>query len=284
MKNFFIIHNSQKAHTEETVEKLQNMLNNNGCKVTLNAGRFSHEPYLYTDPDDIPEDTECIITIGGDGTLISAARDIISLGIPIIGINTGNLGYLAEINKNELKDAVYKLINDDFHIEKRMRLSISSNKKGLNISDSALNDIVILKNSHYGILIIDIYVDNQHLNTLKSDGIIFSTPTGSTGYSLSAGGPIVEPNSDMIVITPINPHTLNARSVILSGSSIIDVKINKATLDRNITGNVICDGIRTMTMNDESFIHIKRSELITNIAKINSMSFIKILRSKMKDE
>ena len=88
----------------------------------------------------------------------------------------------------------------------------------------------------------------------------------------------------MIVITPINPHTLNARSVILSGSSIIDVKINRATLDRNITGNVICDGIRTMTMNDESFIRIKRSELITNIAKINSMSFIKILRNKMKDE
>ncbi len=284
MKNFFVIHNSQKAPTEETVEKLRNMLNDNGCKVTLNTGRYSTKPYLYTDPDDIPEDTECIITIGGDGTLISAARDIISLGIPIIGINTGNLGYLAEINKNELEDAVYKLINDDFHIEKRMRLSISSNKKGLDIRDSALNDIVILKNSHYGILIIDIYVDGQHLNTLKADGIIFSTPTGSTGYSLSAGGPIVEPNSDMIVITPINPHTLNARSVILSGSSIIDVKINKATLDRNITGNVICDGIRTMTMNDESFIRIKRSELITSIAKINSMSFIKILRNKMKDE
>lgn len=284
MKNFFVIHNSQKVQTAETVKELQNMLNDKGCKVTLNASKFSPKPYLYTNPDDIPKDTECIITIGGDGTLIGAARDVISLGLPIIGINTGHLGYLAEIDRNELKEAVCRLINDDFQIESRMRLSISSTKNGLNIKDSALNDIVILKNSHYGILIIDIYVDNQHLNTLKTDGIIFSTPTGSTGYSLSAGGPIVEPNSDMIVITPINPHTLNARSIILSGTSIIDVRINKATLDRNITGNVICDGIRTMTMDDESFIHIQRSELITNIAKINSMSFIKILRDKMKDE
>lgn len=284
MKNFFIIHNEDKKYTGETIKAIETLLKERNCNVTLNDSNKATRPYLYTNPNSIPNNTDCIISVGGDGTLIRAARDTVDLGIPIIGVNTGHLGFLAEVEIDKLKEAVEKLISDEFHIENRMRLSVGGFNNGLNIKDSALNDIVFLKKSHFGVLGINVYVNHQHLNTYNADGVIISTPTGSTGYSLSAGGPMVDPSTDLIVITPICPHTINARPVVLSGSSHIEVRLNQASIEKNIMAMVICDGEQIDVLKDNGFLQINSSLAVTRIIKLNSLNFIKTLRNKMKDE
>lgn len=289
MKKFFIIYNQKKDHSKITAEEVKKLLLLKGCDAILNEQEHVEEPYLYTDPKDLPKGTECIIAIGGDGTLIRAARDTASLDIPLIGINTGHLGFLAEIDQDKLESSINGLINDEHYIEERIRLDLGIYRKEdtesfKSISDSALNDIVLLRKSFSGILGMNIYVNGQYLNSYHADGVIISTPTGSTGYSLSAGGPIIDPVSNMILITPINPHTMNSRSIVLSGDTKIEIELNERSFSAGVNGVVICDGESIGLLTQGLRMKVTRSHNSTKIARLNRMSFIKILRNKMKDE
>ena len=285
MDRFYIITNSDKdpefAFTGRIVEYLEEF--HKSCTVQQ-ASRKQEGNFHYTDPSKIPEDTECIIVLGGDGTLLQAARDMVHKDIPLLGINLGHLGFLAEVDQQSLYSALDKLMAGDYEIEERMMLegSVYRGQKLIG-RDIALNDIVIGRDGHLRVVRFKNYVNDVYLNSYNADGIIISTPTGSTGYSLSAGGPIVSPSAEMTIMTPVAPHTLNTRSVIFPAEDVITVEIGKGRHNDCEKGLASFDGDTTIPMVTGDCIIIRRADAKTRILKLNHLSFVEVLRRKMRD-
>lgn len=223
--------------------------------------------------------------LGGDGTLLQAARDVVSRQIPLLGINLGTLGYLAEIDKDSIEPALNHLIADAYTIERRMMLSGKVYHRGKMVAeDVALNDIVIGREGPLRVIRFNNYVNGEFLNSYTADGIIISTATGSTGYSLSAGGPIVSPETNIMIMTPVAPHTLNTRSIIFPAEDEITVEVTEGA-QKNGEGKAVAsfDGDTNISMNVGDRIVIKRSVSDTKIIKISNISFLEVLRTKMKN-
>ena len=232
MNKFYIITNNEKDKNLEFTDRVVDYLGKRGghCEVQL-AGRQTAGPFHYTDPRRIPEETQCIIVLGGDGTLLQAARDIQAAHdkkrsqIPLLGVNLGNLGFLAEVDRQSVYQALDKLTEDVYEVEERMMLSGTVYRGDRVIGkDIALNDIVIAREGPLRVVRFKNFVNDEYLNSYNADGIIISTPTGSTGYSLSVGGPIVSPSGEMTIMTPIAPHTLNSRSIVFPAEDVITVE------------------------------------------------------------
>lgn len=176
--------------------------------------------------EDIPSQVDLILVLGGDGTLISVARQIGDRQIPIVGVNLGQLGFLTEITREELPDMLDRLIAGDYKISERMMIDALIHRDDKIIGEyTVLNDAVINKGALARIIDLETYVDGRHLSTYKADGLIISTPTGSTGYSLAAGGPIIYPEINSLLITPICPHMLTNRPIIIWSRSIIEIEV-----------------------------------------------------------
>ena len=191
MDRFYIITNSDKDSNLAITGKITEYLKAHGRSCEVQQAERKHEgDYHYTDPSKIPDDTQCIIVLGGDGTLLQAARDVVHKEIPLLGINLGHLGFLAEVDQTSLYSSLDQLMADDYEVEERMMLEGRVYRgKELIGDDIALNDIVIGRDGHLRVVRFKNYVNDVYLNSYNADGIIISTPTGSTGYSLSAGGP-----------------------------------------------------------------------------------------------
>lgn len=226
--------------------------------------------------------TDCALVLGGDGTLLRAARNIMDSAIPLVGINLGTLGYLAEVESSCAEEAVGRLIRDEFVREERMMLS-GSILGGKEEKQYALNDIVISRCGSLQILSVRIYVNNRFLNDYCADGVIVATPTGSTGYNLSAGGPIVEPSASLLLLTPICPHTLNTRSIVFSPEDEIMVEIppGKDGYEQVVEANF--DGSYKVTLRTGDRILIRRADRTTGILKLNTESFLAVLHKKMSE-
>lgn len=264
----------------ELTGKISKYLEEKGCKSTA----LTKEDGSILDETAIPKDVYCMIVIGGDGTMLQAAWDTKRLDIPLIGVNRGTLGYMTEIEPGDLEEALDKLVEGDFTTEKRMMLrgSVMWNSGDVQ-EDWALNDIVISRKGSLQIHKLKVYVNGQFLNEYNADGIIVSTPTGSTGYSLSAGGPIVEPKARLIMLTPVCPHTLNARSIILSPEDEVIIEV---PADRNGEAQTVeasFDGTHKVLMKTGERIRIVASEKTTEIIQINKVSFLEVLHKKMSD-
>lgn len=287
MKKFYIITNSDKDKELKITGQIADYLRKNGCICHVQQEQASQNvgaPYHYTDPSLIPEDTQCIIVLGGDGTMLQGARDVVYKNIPLFGINLGNLGFLAEVDRHSVYPALHKLMDDDYEVEERMMLkgTVYRGKEILG-EDIALNDIVIGREGHLRVVSFKNYVNGEYLNSYNADGIIISTPTGSTGYSLSAGGPIVSPNASMTIMTPIAPHTMNARSIILPAKDVVTVEIGKGRHNDTEKGLASFDGDTIIPMVTGDKIVIRRASVKTKILKLNHLSFVEVLRQKMKD-
>ena len=227
----------------------------------------------------VTEEVEGILVLGGDGTLLRAARELADRKIPFLGINLGHLGYLAEIERQNVQNALEKLIQDEYTVEERMMLLGSVYVDGsIAEKDVALNDIVINRFGNLRVVNYEIYVNGMYLNSFTADGLIVSTPTGSTGYSLSAGGPIVSPTASMLVLTPICPHDLNGRSIVLSAQDVVEIEV----LGNDDAGQVaVFDGDEAVYMKVGDRIRIARSETETILVKLKNISFLDNLRSKL---
>lgn len=282
MKHFFLITNPLKDGELATTKKIKKFLEQEGCSCKVQVYEQVQKSGGYTDSAEIPCDTECIMVLGGDGTLIEAARDTSHLEIPLIGINLGTLGFLAEVEQSNLEHALRCLIADQYQLESRMMLQGRVIRDGICMESScALNDIVITRSGSLQIIHFHIYVNGQFLNEYDGDGVIISTPTGSTGYSMSAGGPIVEPGARLMVITPICPHTLNTRSIILSAEDEVVVEMSAERSERREQAEVNFDGSHSMALQANDKICVTRSERTTEIVKLNQVSFLEILHKKM---
>lgn len=284
VKKAYVITNPQKDYDLKIVKTVRKLLEKNHIVCTTNEIRLesNHDSMYSTNPEDVDKDTDCIFVIGGDGTLIQAARDLKFLDIPMIGINLGHLGYLAEIEQDKIEERLMMIMQGQYKIESRIMLNGSVYRNGTLIhEDIALNDIVLSRSGNLRIIDFKVYVNNEYLNLYSADGLIVATPTGSTAYNLSAGGPVLEPGAGIMVITPICPHTLWSGSIVLSADSKVTIEICK---NRHIDDNMATvhfDGNNTFVLDEGDIIEIDKSSLTTKIMKLNTMSFVEVLHKKM---
>lgn len=287
MEKFYIITNSMKDPELETARFVQQYLTERGrtCIIQEQTLPDSGHSYRYTDAGQIPGDVECILVVGGDGTLLQACRDLGEKDIPLSGINMGKLGYLAEIERQNVQPALDKLIEDEYVIERRMMLEGSVYRNQTKqMEDMALNDIVIGRDGKLRIIDFNIYVNGEFLNSYSADGIIISTPTGSTGYSLSAGGPIVSPEASLILLSPIAPHTLNTRSIILPDDVEITVEVKEGHRYAVEGAVVTFDGDTCVNLACGDWVTIRKASRCARLVKINNISFLEVLRKKMSSQ
>ena len=285
MDKFYIITNCAKDQDLQFTNQIVSYLKEHGreCPVQQ-AERKKEGAYHYTDPDLIPEGTECLLVLGGDGTLLQASRDVVYREIPMLGINLGTLGFLAEVDKHSVYSALDQIMEDDYEIEERMMLTGTVYRGDKVIGrDVALNDIVICREGALRVVRFKNYVNDVYLNSYNADGIIISTPTGSTGYSLSCGGPIVSPNGAMTLMTPIAPHTLNTRSIIFPAEDVITVELGEGRHEDMENGLASFDGDTVIPMVTGDRIVIQKASVSSRILKLNHVSFVEVLRQKMRD-
>ncbi len=226
------------------------------------------------------QQVDLIIVFGGDGTLLSVARLEQIEKIPVLAVNLGGLGFLAEISADEIIDVLEKVFSGDYDLDRRMMLEAMLIKKGdeRGVTFQALNDVVVNKGALARMMDLDTYVNDQYLNHFKADGLIVCTPTGSTGYSLSAGGPIVYPSLNLFTITPICPHTLTNRPLIISDDSIIRIELMSESEDVYIT----LDGQVGVRMERHDRVIVQKSEKTLSLVKTPFCSYFEILKKKLK--
>lgn len=283
MKHFLIYTNRNKDRNLEMTERIRSYLEEKGQKVSVRVKEADWKVRSCEEAEEITADADCMLVLGGDGTVLQAARETKKNHIPIVGVNLGTLGYMTEIEPVGIEEALDKLISGEYEQESRMMLNGKVILKDRVEEGWALNDIVISRRGSLQIIQFNIYVNGQFLNDYNADGMIITTPTGSTGYNLSAGGPIIEPKAKLIMLTPICPHTLNQRSIILSPEDMIEIEIPEGREGRIQTVDANFDGSHTVEMHTGDRIRVVQSEKITEFIQLNQESFLKVLHKKLSE-
>lgn len=229
--------------------------------------------------DDLCNDIDLAIVIGGDGTLLHVARRMAQDNIPVVGINLGRLGFLTDISQTEMLTEIDNILNGDYHIEDRMMLDVRVLKGDKEIyQQTALNDIVIGKHALERLISWQIHVDQQFVTAARSDGVILSTPTGSTAYALSAGGAIMHPNVDVISMVPVSPHTLSNRPIGLPGDAKIELTIHNESKD---CAHVSFDGLIGCNLEGDEVVMITRSKFTVKLVHTDNYNYFAMLRAKL---
>lgn len=288
MKHFLIYTNRHKDRNMAYANRIRGYLEARGQRVSVKVEEGDWKEINASDKDeipaDIPLDADCMLVLGGDGTVLKAARETMKLNLPIIGVNLGTLGYMTEIEPANLEESLDRLIEGDYEQESRMMLNGRAYLgDGRTEEGWALNDIVISRSGSLQIIKFNIYVNGQFLNDYNADGMIVTTPTGSTGYNLSAGGPLIEPRARLIMLTPICPHTLNQRSIILSPEDVIVIEIPQGRDGRVQTVEASFDGSHVIPLCTGDKIRIVQSEKMTEFIQLNQVSFLEVLHKKMQE-
>ena len=281
MKNFFIVARDAEEENQKLTREIVDYICEKGgtCGHGINPDDKSEDQKL-----EVPEGTECIFTIGGDGTMIRAAQNTFGRNIPLIGVNRGHLGYLCDLNAESVFEAIDKLMADDYEVEDRMMLSGHIIDKDGNRCPGieALNDIVLCSSHGLRVMHVTVYVNGAYLYNYTCDGIIFSTPTGSTAYNLSANGPIVNPNTNVILLTPINPHTLNARSIVLDPGDELTVEVEGRKPDEIEFAEVSFDGNHRRVLAEGEKLLVHRAKEKTKMLRLTDASFLERIRTKLQ--
>lgn len=283
MKHFFILVNTYKDKDLQLTLQMQSYIEKKGgtCGYYITRGMENEADSICE--EDLPKLVDLIFVIGGDGTLIRAARDTAFKNVPLIGVNLGTLGYLCELEESTVFQAIDQIMEGNFVLEARMRLSGHTTQNGNALKpQTALNDVVIYRSGVLQLVNLIVYVNGQYLNTFDGDGVIVSTPTGSTGYNLSAGGPIVDPKARMILITPISSHSLNSKSIVIGAEDEVTVEIGARSCDGNDQVIVSFDGDYQAKLHVGDRIVIHQAKKDCKILKLGKLSFLEILRKKMQ--
>ncbi len=227
---------------------------------------------------DLPGQVDALIVLGGDGTLLSMARAVGDLGVPILGVNLGVLGFLTATTLEEMLPALEALVAGGMAVEERMMLSARVVRGGQATGEYvALNDVVITKSAMSRIIDLAVSVDGRHATAYRADGLIISTPTGSTAYNLSAGGPILFPTMDAVVLTPIAPHTLSNRPIVLPGAQRIDVTLR---VDQDVM--LTMDGQVGVPLRERDVVEVQKARARIRLMRFDQKDFFSVLRTKLK--
>ncbi len=283
MNHFFIITNEEKDRGFVTTRRIRDFLHKKGKTCCLQQELINQENDNFYEGE-IPSKTECVIVLGGDGTLLRAARNLMNYNIPLLGINLGHLGYLTEGDRNSASSILERVIADEYVMEERMMLKGKVRRKDGTIvcEDVALNDICVNRSGALRIIKFKLYVNGKFLYLYSGDGMIISTPTGSTAYNLSCGGPVVEPTAELFVVTPIAPHSLNNRSLILSSHDKIEIELlgSDKTQEAKQEYAVAFDDL-TVPIYPGDRVEIEKAPQVARILKLSTGSFLETLRIKM---
>ncbi|WP_445455736.1 NAD kinase [Flavobacterium sp. HNIBRBA15423] len=274
-----------QSDTEEIVEKVLKILLDNNVIVIIEKDFHKSIRTLlkencntYSSHEELENDIDILISIGGDGTILRAVTYVRDKNIPIVGINAGRLGFLATVQIKNIEPLLSKILSKDYTISKRSLLSLSCTPKNPDLVDLnfALNEVTVSRKDTTSMITIETYLNGEYLTSYWADGLIISTPTGSTGYSLSCGGPVLIPDVNSLVITPIAPHNLNARPLVIPDDTEIELKVSGreeqylVSLDSRIT-----------SVTNETLLKIKKTPFEINMVAFNEEGFLKTIRKKL---
>jgi len=238
---------------------------------------FNSKAGTFADHTELSGNTDMVFSIGGDGTLLDTVAFVRNSGIPVLGINLGRLGFLSSIPRDEIIPAVEKVLSGDYTIEKRTLLKLESDRNLFGAFRYALNDLTVTRKDSTALIVVKVFVDGVFLNSYWADGLIVATPTGSTAYSLSSGGPIVAPGSENFVITPLAPHNLTIRPIVISDKSEISLRVEGRDKQYLVSLDSKTDVIEP---GDE--LRISRADFSFNLVKIEHKDFYTTIRDKLK--
>jgi len=263
-----------KSLTSWLIENKQEVLLNSG--IALRIGR----PDIGLKNEDIYTNSDFIIVLGGDGTLLNIARQSAYYNVPLFGINLGHLGFLTEVEAEEMFPALEKLVAGDYEIEKRMMLEATVETDNIQMEKMiALNDIGITKGPFSRIIRMGIYINDDYVDLYSADGVVISSPTGSTAYSLSAGGPIVSPDVKVMIITPICPHILHSRPIVVSHEDVVKVEVCQNNNEVMLT----VDGQQGYKLKAGDIVTVRQAQCYTSLVKLKDRSFYQVLRKKISE-
>lgn len=282
MKKIGIIPNVEKDQGLRVTKRLAAYLPGKGCEPQLSerVAELAGLPQYAKAEDALYRDSDFLISLGGDGTLLGVGRKTACYTTPILGINLGTLGFLTAEEKNHAEQAIDAVLEGKYKLEKRMMLksTVATGEERMG-GMIALNDICITRGNLYKILQFNVFVNDEYVDTLRADGVIICTPTGSTAYNLSAGGPILKADAQIIAITPISPHTLTSRPIVVSADDVVTVEVNPSREDTPFT--ISADGQDNLTLTGKNVVQIRRAEECTTIMKTKVQSFYDVLRHKL---
>lgn len=266
MKNkYLIIVNKNRDTDGSYTERIKKCFDNLSAEYTFEA----EPPY---------DDIKASVVLGGDGTLMRAANQLKDYDIPLLGINIGTLGYLTGAESDDMEMAVKRLVTDDFTVEERMMLEMSVNGGE---SLTFLNDAVVTRDGYSRVIRLSLYINGKLIYTVNGDGIIVSTPTGSTGYNLSAGGMICVPEAELIMITPICPHAMSAKGLIASANDVIEIEMLSGRPENDGPAGVTTDGSCFVSVRAGDRVAVRKSESTTKLIRLSESTFFDTLKSKL---
>lgn len=280
INNVGIVLKNESEINIDIVKKVYDILEKNGIKVyaDLRYKNCLELPFNFVKEDELYIVSDVILSLGGDGTLIGAARNAALYGKPIMGINLGHLGFLSEMEKDDLS-GLYSLLSGNYTVDERMMINCKlTDINGNEYEYDCLNDIIISRGSYPRMINFDLMVGKEVVESYTADGMIISTSTGSTAYSLSAGGPIVEPNVELIIATPICPHSFKNKSIIFSSERELEIVVNEKYNKRAF---VSPDGQSSIEVSGK--VYIKKSAYVTRLLRINNKGFYSILKDKLSE-
>ena len=278
-----VVPNLSKARVLNISESLVRYIESKdvGVMLPVNASKALGRPDLSFTEEEISRQCAAMVVLGGDGTLISVARRWPFWGVPVLGVNLGHLGFLTEVEEHGAEAAVDRVIAGDYALQERMMLKATVTRNETEaVQGFALNDCVIAKGAFSRMLRFDVFIGRSYLETFPADGIIISTPTGSTAYSLSAGGPIVDPSMHLMLLTPICAHMLQARPVVISPYDCVRIRIRAPHEDIALT----LDGQESFRLYPGDEIVLEKAEMLTRLIKLGPRSFYDVLRRKLYEK
>jgi len=279
MRKVGILPNARKDTHYSATKRLVSFLLKEGCIPMLNEslGHIKEFRDYCVKEEILYKESEFLIALGGDGTMLSCGKKASKYGTPLLGINLGHLGFLTDGGKEGMEASVKNVLLGNYKLEKRMMLQseINSSKEGKRVA-IALNEVSIARGS---MVDVGVYINDEFIDNFFGDGILVSTPTGSTAYNLAAGGPILKSDADIVAITPICPHMLHSRSIVIGASDIIMLKVNRYTRQKIFA---VIDGQNNCTLETGDTIIIKKSKFYAGIIKTGDLGFYDVLRDKMQ--
>lgn len=276
MNKFLIVANTDKDINLKLSQDIVAYIRKQGAQAEVVSDMKLHYDGLTIKPEYM-EGVEAVIVLGGDGTMLRAAHGIGTYDVPLMGVNLGTLGFLTEIEESNVYKAIDRLLTGSYKIEHRMMIEGCTGKT----SFSCLNDVVITRAGFSRIIGLNIYVNNQLLDTYEADGVIVATPTGSTGYNLSAGGPIISPKSKAMVVTPISPHSLTSKSVVFDSTDCIRIEVVKKRRTQETEAIVSFDGADNIELSAGESVQVVCSQREIRLIKMYDVSFYSVLRDKI---
>ena len=281
-KHIAIVANAHISQVQHSVEQLAGLLRGRGLSVWLEertAKLMGNIDLPVLAEDDLQNTIDLVIVVGGDGSMLAAGRSLVNYDVPLLGINRGRLGFLTDILPADIEQGIAQVLQGEFIVSSRFLLDVEITRNGRLIgSGDALNDVVLHPGESVRMMEFELTIDGKFVYSQRSDGLIVSTPTGSTAYALSGGGPILHPNLDAIGLVPMNPHTLTSRPIVVSGSSDIKILVGARN---ELHPLVTCDGQDDLRSEPGDIIHIrKKPQLLTLIHPVDH-NFYQTCRSKL---